>query len=81
MEATSLSLPTEGALAEAARQQLEATALAKTAVEAVKFAEEAMTAAAAAKLAIETTAKQQQELEKATKRDAAEAVPSCNDIS
>ena len=74
MEATSLSLPTGGAPAEADRQQSNAAALAKTAMEAVKFAEEAMAAAAAAKLKIETAAAKNHTIESTHQREAAEAV-------
>ena len=74
MDAISLSLPTGDAQAEAAHQQLEAAALAKTATEAMKFAEEAMAAAAMEKLAVETAAKQKQEIETTAKCEAAEAV-------
>ena len=67
VDAISLSLPTEGAPAEASRQQIEAAALVKIAMEVMKFAEAPMVAAAAVKLAIDTAAKQKHEIESTQK--------------
>ena len=74
VEATSLSLPTGGAPAEVASQQSKAAALAKTAMEAVKFSEEAMAAATAGKLEMETAATKKHAIESTHQREAAEVV-------